>query len=128
MMTELARVHVERDVRASRAIGESKSRVRIHEPANEPGRRDAVDARTPSGHPAATVKARCTQGRRRRLPNRLPSVADTFQRGKGSGGFAPRRGVKEVDAFDSAEPLVQRAKRSPGSTVPGRAQPSLAST
>src|SRR4029450_2299586 len=121
-MTELPRVHVERDLRACRAIGESKCRIRIDEPTNEPGRGHAVDARAPPGYPAATVKARCTQCSPWRLPNRLPSVESPLQRGTRTTRLSTGRGVEEVDAFDGAEPLVQRAKRAPGSSVPCRAQ------
>src|SRR4029450_1763385 len=124
-MTELPRVHVERDLRASRAIGESKCRIRIDEPTNEPGRGHAVDARTPSGYPATAVKARCTQCSPWRLPNRLTSVESPLQRGKRSSSLATGRSVEGVDTFDGAEPLVQRAKRAPGSSVPCRAQPWL---
>src|SRR4029450_4297621 len=107
-MTELPRVHVERDVRAFRAIGESKCRVRIDEPSNEPGRGHAVDARTPSGYPAAAVKARCTQCSPWRLSNRLPSVESPLQRGKRSSRLATGRGVDEVNAFEGRDALLPR--------------------
>src|SRR5262245_65269342 len=100
VVTELAGVHVEWDVRAAWALDKSERRVRIDKAPNEPRRRHAVNAGTMSGDPTSIVEIRGTQGGQCTGRLRTAPIDSLFQHRKGRGSLSPCRRIEEVDAFD----------------------------
>src|SRR5947207_638631 len=61
LVTEVAGIHVERNVRLTRIVGERKRRRAVDETADEPRASHAIDTRSRPRHPSATLKGRGVQ-------------------------------------------------------------------